>query len=95
MTMKFVKVTGTAAVLFFGTMIPVYAQRDRQGDNQGDKQEGKQGNPDRPQGRQDKGAQPPQQRAPQADAGSDNRRSHCLTAPIRHAAYFFSHLSIS
>ena len=69
--MKLTKGTSAVAVcLFFGTLMPMYAQREGQGDKQGDKrderQEGKQARPDRAQGGQDKGSQQ-QQRAPQAE----------------------------
>jgi len=62
--------TGTAAaIVLFGAIMPVYGQRDGQGDKQ-DKQDDKQGQrqdkADKPQDKQSKGASPQQKDAPQA-----------------------------
>ncbi len=61
--MKFTRIAGTVAViLLFGTMIPVYAQRDGQGGKQGDRQD----KPARAQGKRRKSTPSRQKSAPQA-----------------------------
>src|ERR1700676_1430661 len=63
--MKLIAVTGAAGILLFGTLIPVYAQGDGQGNKQDEKQGQKQDQANRQQGNQNKGAAPQQKDAQQ------------------------------
>jgi hypothetical protein len=65
MTMNCAKVAGATVLLFFGIMMPGYAQREGREDEQGGKGDVQQGKSDRSHGKQDKGASGEHQRAPQ------------------------------